>query len=81
MTSAHDRLRTVAVVLAGGSGSRVGLDVPKQLLKVAGKTIIEHSVAALDACDEVDEIVVVMTPAFVPEVEQLLEDFCRTLQP
>ena len=25
------RLRTVAVVLAGGSGSRVGLDIPKQL--------------------------------------------------
>ncbi|MDP9433866.1 MAG: bifunctional cytidylyltransferase/SDR family oxidoreductase [Actinomycetota bacterium] len=66
------RLPTVAVVLAGGSGSRVGLDVPKQLLKVAGRTIIEHSVAALHDCDVVDEIVVVMTPAFVPEVRALL---------
>ena len=32
------RLRTVAVVLAGGTGSRVGLDIPKQLIKIAGKT-------------------------------------------
>ena len=32
------RLRTVAVVLAGGTGTRVGLNIPKQLLKVAGKT-------------------------------------------
>jgi 2-C-methyl-D-erythritol 4-phosphate cytidylyltransferase len=72
MGFAHQRLRTVAVVLAGGSGSRVGLDIPKQLLKVAGRTIIEHSVAALHDCDEVDEIVVVMTPDFVPEVQTLL---------
>ncbi len=56
----------------GGSGSRVGLDVRKQLLKVAGRIIIEHSVAALHDCDEVDEIVVVMTPDFVPEVQPLL---------
>jgi 2-C-methyl-D-erythritol 4-phosphate cytidylyltransferase len=72
MQSAHRRLPTVAVVLAGGSGSRVGLGVPKQLLKVAGRTIIEHSVAALHDCDEVDEIVVVMTPEFAPEVQALL---------
>jgi len=72
MGSAGQRLRTVAVVLAGGSGSRVGLDVPKQLLKVAGRTIIEHSVAALHESDVVDEIVIVMTPDFVPMLEDLL---------
>jgi 2-C-methyl-D-erythritol 4-phosphate cytidylyltransferase len=58
--------------MAGGSGSRVGLDVPKQLLKVAGRIILEHSVAALHDCDEVDEIVVVMAPDLVPEVQPLL---------
>ena len=72
MGSADQRLRTVAVVLAGGSGARVGLDVPKQLLKVAGRTIIEHSVAALHDCDDVDEIVIVMTPEYVDEVHALL---------
>ena len=65
MTTVPDRLRTVAVVLAGGTGSRVGLDIPKQLLKVAGRTIIEHTVEALHDCDEIDEIVVVMAPDFV----------------
>ncbi len=67
------RLRTVAVVLAGGSGSRVGLDVPKQLLKVAGRTIIEHTIEALHVCDEVDEIIVVMSADFVPEAKRLVE--------
>jgi 2-C-methyl-D-erythritol 4-phosphate cytidylyltransferase len=50
----------------------VGLDIPKQLLKVAGRTIIEHTVEALHACPEVDEILVVMTPDFVPDAEELL---------
>ena len=48
-TRSTDRtaLRNVAVVLAGGVGTRVGLDIPKQLIKIAGKPIIEHTLAAL----------------------------------
>ena len=55
------RLRTVAVVLAGGTGSRVGLDIPKQLLKVAGKTILEHTLDVFQDAPEIDEIIVLMT--------------------
>jgi 2-C-methyl-D-erythritol 4-phosphate cytidylyltransferase len=61
-------------VLAGGTGSRVGLDLPKQLLKVAGRTIIEHTIAALHDCDEIDEILVVMAADFVSDAEALLLD-------
>ena len=35
-----------AVTLAGGTGSRVGGDVPKQLLVMGGCTVLEHSVGA-----------------------------------
>ena len=65
-------LRTVAVVLAGGTGSRVGLDRPKQLLKVAGRTVIEHTVAALSACPEIDEIMIMMAADYVAEAQELL---------
>ncbi len=41
-------MRMVAVVLAGGSGQRFGADVPKQLLRLGGKTLVEHCVAAFD---------------------------------
>jgi 2-C-methyl-D-erythritol 4-phosphate cytidylyltransferase len=67
-----DRLRTVAVVLAGGSGSRIGLDTPKQLLKVAGRTVIEHTVEALQDCAEIDEIIVMMAPDRLATAERLL---------
>ena len=66
------RIRTVAVVLAGGTGSRVGLDLPKQLLKVAGRTVIEHTVEALNECAEIDEIVIMMAADYVDEASELL---------
>jgi molybdopterin-guanine dinucleotide biosynthesis protein A len=37
----------VAVVLAGGTGTRVGLNIPNQLIKIAGKPIIQHTIAPL----------------------------------
>ncbi|HTW21854.1 MAG TPA: bifunctional cytidylyltransferase/SDR family oxidoreductase [Mycobacteriales bacterium] len=72
MAASKRRRRTVGVVLAGGVGTRVGLETPKQLLKVAGKAIIEHTLAAFEATAEVDEIVVMMTPGYVPDIEAII---------
>ncbi|MGI8882482.1 MAG: SDR family NAD(P)-dependent oxidoreductase [Jatrophihabitans sp.] len=69
--AAPHRLPTVAVVLAGGTGSRVGLDVPKQLLKVAGRTIIEHTVESLHDCADIDEIYIMMATDYVADAERL----------
>ncbi|WP_113704794.1 2-C-methyl-D-erythritol 4-phosphate cytidylyltransferase [Nonomuraea lactucae] len=67
------RLRTVGVVLAGGVGSRVGLGTPKQLVTVAGRTILEHTIAVFDAAPEIDEVVVLMTPGYTGQVSELVE--------
>lgn len=37
------------VLLAGGSGTRLGSHVPKQFMRVAGKTILEHSFDCLNS--------------------------------
>ncbi|AOW12237.1 hypothetical protein LPB72_14845 [Hydrogenophaga crassostreae] len=37
------------ILLAGGSGSRLDSPIPKQFIRVAGKTIVEHSFANLAA--------------------------------
>ncbi len=66
-------MRTVAAVLAGGTGQRAGLSMPKQLLKLGGKTVIEHSVAAFAAAPQIDDIIVVMTPGLTREVASLLD--------
>ena len=66
-------LRTVGVVLAGGVGTRVGLAIPKQLLKIAGKPVIEHTLAAFEAAPEVDEVVVLMTPGYLEDINAIVE--------
>ncbi|WP_181611359.1 bifunctional cytidylyltransferase/SDR family oxidoreductase [Nonomuraea soli] len=66
------RLRSVAVVLAGGVGQRIGLNTPKQLIKIAGKTILEHTLALFNGAPEIDEIIVLMTPGFAGEAEELV---------
>ncbi len=51
--------RTVAVILAAGRGERTGLEKPKQLLKLAGRPIIEHTIDAFQRNASIDEILVV----------------------
>lgn len=65
-------LRTVAVVLAGGVGSRLGLDVPKQMVKIAGRTILEHTIDAVHGCGEVDEVVLMMAAGWTEAAATLL---------
>ena len=50
----------IAVILAGGVGNRLGMNKPKQFLKVAGKTVFEHTVDAFQKHNKIDEIFVVM---------------------
>jgi len=72
-------MRTVAVVLAGGSGVRLGGGTPKQLQLLAGRTLVEHCVAAFDAAPGIDDIVVVMPAGFVGEAERILAGRYRKL--
>src|SRR5437764_14602395 len=65
-------MRTVAVVLAGGAGERFGPGVPKQLLTLAGRTLLERSVAAFEQAPGVDEILVVMAAGNAKRSEALL---------
>ena len=65
-------MRTVAVVLAGGTGLRLGGAVPKQFQLLGGRTLLEHSVAAFDQTPGIDDLVVVLPAAFVPQGAEIL---------
>ena len=67
-------MRHIAIILAGGMGSRVGGETPKQLLPLAdGRSILEHSVDAFEEAPAIDEIAVVMHPEWMDEAKQLCE--------
>ena len=65
--------RNVVVILAGGVGQRMGLEVPKQLLKVAGRTILEHTIAAFEAHPAVDEILLAMAEGHLDSARQIVK--------
>lgn len=48
-----------AVILAGGSGSRVGGTTTKQMLEICGIPLIVHTLLAFEKSEYIDEIVVV----------------------
>ncbi|MGH3170810.1 MAG: 2-C-methyl-D-erythritol 4-phosphate cytidylyltransferase [Trebonia sp.] len=62
----------VAVVLGGGVGTRFGAGMPKQLLTLDGKTLVEHCVAAFGAAPGIDEVLLVMPPDYHDEVAKLV---------
>jgi 2-C-methyl-D-erythritol 4-phosphate cytidylyltransferase len=62
----------VAVVLAGGVGTRIGADRPKQLLSIAGRTILEWAVSAFHRSPYVDAVWVVTAGSLVSDVRDLL---------
>ncbi|MEJ1090050.1 2-C-methyl-D-erythritol 4-phosphate cytidylyltransferase, partial [Microbacterium sp. Mu-80] len=63
--------RTVAVILAGGIGVRVGLGIPKQLIKIAGKAIVEHTLEVTNASPVIDEIMIVMNAGAIEQLDSL----------
>ena len=68
-------MRMVAVVLGGGVGQRLGAGMPKQLLTLGGRTLIERCVAAFEAAPGIDEILVVMARGYTGQVRELLAGY------
>ena len=67
-------MKNIAIILAGGTGSRVGGNTPKQFLPLEdGRSVLEHAIDAFEAASSVDEIAVVMHPEWIEEAEALRE--------
>lgn len=60
------------IILAAGSGSRLGGDTPKQFLRVAGKMVIEHTVDVFERHPGIDVIIIVTNPVNVGFVEEIV---------
>ena len=54
------RPRTSALIVAAGSGTRAGGDLPKQFAPIAGKAVLAHAIDALQAHGGIDEVRVVI---------------------
>ena len=64
--------RNIAVVLAGGVGKRLGISMPKQFFKVAGKMVIEHTIDVFERNKGIDEVAIVSNPMLVSDIETIV---------
>jgi ribitol-5-phosphate 2-dehydrogenase (NADP+) / D-ribitol-5-phosphate cytidylyltransferase len=62
-----------AIILAGGTGERMGVGLPKQFLKLAGLTVIEHTLRIFNNHPGIDEILIVGNPAYRSLMEDILQ--------
>ena len=53
-------MKKFAVIVAGGSGSRMGSEIPKQFLELLGKPVLMHTIEVFRRFDPHSEIIVVL---------------------
>lgn len=68
-------MKKIAVIVAGGSGQRMGAAIPKQFLLLKGKPLIWHTIKAfLDAYQDI-KLIVVLPEANLNAREEIARDF------
>jgi 2-C-methyl-D-erythritol 4-phosphate cytidylyltransferase/2-C-methyl-D-erythritol 2,4-cyclodiphosphate synthase len=60
------------LIMAAGSGSRLGAGVPKQFLDVGGEPMILKAARAFEECERVDELWAVAAPDRLSDVDAIL---------
>ena len=65
-------MHVTAIIAAAGEGRRLGAAVPKQLLEIAGRSILERSVAAFAEHARVDDVIVVLPTELAEAPERCL---------
>jgi 2-C-methyl-D-erythritol 4-phosphate cytidylyltransferase len=69
--AANDQMIVAAIVVAAGSGSRLGADVPKAFVEVAGRTLLEHACERLLAHPAVSRSIVVAPADWIERAAKL----------
>ncbi len=63
----------VAVILAGGKGTRVGAGIPKQFIKVQGKPILAYTIETFQNHSEIDAIEVVCIEQYMDDMKEIVQ--------
>jgi 2-C-methyl-D-erythritol 4-phosphate cytidylyltransferase len=67
-------MNKVAVIVAGGTGSRMGKDIPKQFLPINGKAILLHTIGAFLTAYPDIKIVLVLHGDYIAYTQSLIEE-------
>ena len=60
---------TSAIIVAAGKGSRMGAGLPKQFLKISGKTVLYKTLTVFGKTAQIDEIIIVIAEDYLDSKE------------
>lgn len=63
----------IAIILAGGVGSRVGADIPKQFINILGRPVLAYTIERFERHPQVDAIEIVCRKGYEDELKVLVE--------
>ncbi len=65
----------IALILAGGVGTRLGANIPKQFIEVLGKPVLAYTIEAFQRHPEVDAILVACVKPYIDDVWKMKEKY------
>ena len=65
----------IALIVAAGSGTRMGMETPKQFVLVKDKPLLFYSVNMFETYPELDSIVIVTNKEYISEVEEIVKEY------
>ncbi len=68
-------MKTFAVIVAGGSGNRMGTALPKQFLELGGKPVLVHTAEAFLRAFPSIELVIVLPAAYLVKGKEILRNY------
>lgn len=68
-------MKKIAIIFAGGTGQRMGAEIPKQFLQICGKEIIIHTLELFEKNENIDEIYIACIQEWIPYLTKLIEKY------
>ena len=68
-------MKNIAIILAGGIGSRMGGTMPKQFLSLNDKPVIVHTLENFQKNPHVNEIIVVCVKDWIMHLKEILDEY------
>lgn len=65
----------IAIILAGGTGSRVGANVPKQFIEVMNKPILAYTLEKYQNNVNIDAIEIVVHKDWIDKTKEIIKDY------
>ena len=65
----------IAIVVAGGVGSRTGLEIPKQFYKIRDKEILSYTLTAFEKSEKIDKIVIVCLEEYFEKISEIVRKY------